>query len=113
MMQRSMRRTAVLVARGAPDSRVLELDGVTASITPAAPERSVLNGVVVEDFSKLADQLGTLAAAYEAAGVRAWTGWVPEHEEAARELLAGAGHKLDATPAAMLLSLGELGEAGG
>jgi GNAT superfamily N-acetyltransferase len=110
MMQRSMRRTAELLAGGAPDSRALQLDGITAAITPAAPDRSVLNGVVVEDFAKLPDQLGTLAAAYEAAGVRAWTVWVPEGETAARELLAGAGHVLDATPAAMLLDLDELRE---
>jgi GNAT superfamily N-acetyltransferase len=105
---RSMRRTSELVAQGARDSRVLKLDGVTAALTPAAPERSVLNGVVVEDFAKLPDQLDTIAAAYDAAGVRAWTVWVPEHETAARELLAARGHKLDATPAAMLLDLAEL-----
>jgi GNAT superfamily N-acetyltransferase len=109
-MARSMRRTAELLASGAPDSRTLQLDGITAAITPAAPERSVLNGVVVEDFSKLEDHVGTLAAAYAAAGVRAWTVWVPEHETAARELLAAAGHALDATPAAMLLDLDELRE---
>jgi GNAT superfamily N-acetyltransferase len=111
-MERSMRRTSELLALGAPDSRTLKLDGVTAAITPAAPDRSVLNGVVVEDFSKLEPQLGTLAAAYTAAGVRAWTVWVPEYERAARELLAGAGHVLDATPAAMLLDLDELVEPG-
>jgi GNAT superfamily N-acetyltransferase len=110
LMLRSMRRTAELVSRGAADSRTLQLDGVTAAITPAAPDRSVLNGVVVEDFAKLPDQLDTVAAAYEAAGVRAWTVWVPEHEVAARELLAARGHKLDAAPAAMLLSLDELRE---
>jgi GNAT superfamily N-acetyltransferase len=77
-------------------------------ITPATPDRSVLNGVVVEDFSKLAGVLDELAAAYAEAGVRAWTVWVPEYESAARELLAGAGHVLDATPAAMLLELDEL-----
>src|SRR3954447_14471840 len=87
VMARSMRRTAELAATGARDSRVLQLDGVTAAITPAAPHRSVLNGVVVEDFARLPDQLDTIAAAYEAASVKAWTVWVPEHEAAARELL--------------------------
>jgi GNAT superfamily N-acetyltransferase len=110
MMARSMRRTAELAANGARDSRTLRLDGVTAAITPAAPYRSVLNGVIVEDFAKLPDQLDTISAAYDAAGVRAWTVWVPEHETAARELLGARGHKLDATPAAMLLDLSELRE---
>jgi GNAT superfamily N-acetyltransferase len=113
MMARSMSRTSELTAHGARDSRVLKLDGVTAAITPAAPERSVLNGVVVEDFAKLPDQLNTIAAAYDAAGVRAWTVWVPEQETAARELLASRGHKLDASPAAMLLDLAELREPRG
>src|SRR4051794_24031361 len=112
-MARSMRATSELVAQGARDSRVLQLDGVTAAITPAAPERSVLNGVVVEDFARLGDQLGTIAAAYEAAGVRAWTVWVPSEETEARELLAARGHKLDATPAAMLLDLADLREPRG
>ena len=107
-MQRSMRATAHLFASGAPGSRVLEIDGVTGSITPATPDRSVLNGVVADDFDRLPGVLDQFAAAYEEAGVRAWTVWVPEHEEAARELLAAAGHKLDATPAAMLLDLSEL-----
>jgi GNAT superfamily N-acetyltransferase len=110
LMERSMRGTAELCALGAPDSRVLKLDGVTAAITPSAPDRSVLNGVVIADFAKLPDQLGTLASAYAAAGVRAWTVWVPEYETATRELLAAAGHVLDATPAAMLLDLGDLRE---
>jgi GNAT superfamily N-acetyltransferase len=113
MMARSMRGTAELTAQGARDSRVLQLDGVAAAITPSAPERSVLNGVIVEDFARLPDQLDTIAAAYEAAGVRAWTVWVPEHETAARELLSSRGHKLDATPAAMLLDLAELREPRG
>jgi GNAT superfamily N-acetyltransferase len=109
-MARSMRRTGELLSRGAPESRWLQLDGVTAAITPAAPDRSVLNAVVVEDFSKLEDQLDTVAAAYSAAGVRAWTVWVPSHETAARELLGGAGHVLDSQPAAMMLDLSELRE---
>jgi GNAT superfamily N-acetyltransferase len=108
VMQRSMRVTAELAARGAPDSRVLTVDGVTAAITPVTPDRSVLNGVVVEDFRELPGALDEVAAAYAEAGVRAWTVWVPEHEVVARELLAGAGHVLDATPAAMLLDLDEL-----
>jgi GNAT superfamily N-acetyltransferase len=108
LMARSMRRTSELTARGAPDSRTLQLDGATAAITPAAPQRSVLNGVVVEDFAKLPEQLDAIAAAYDAAGVRAWTVWVPESETEVRELLAARGHKLDATPAAMLLDLDEL-----
>lgn len=108
LMQRSMRATVHISARGAADSSVFERDGVTAAITPRVPDRSVVNGVVAEDFERLSGVLDELAQAYEDAGVRAWTVWVPEHETGARELLANAGHKLDATPAAMLLRLDEL-----
>jgi GNAT superfamily N-acetyltransferase len=113
MMARSMHRTAELAAGGARDSRTMQLGGVTAAITPAAPYRSVLNGVVAEDFAKLRDLYDTIAAAYEAAGVKAWTVWVPEQETAARELLGARGHELDATPAAMLLDLADLREPRG
>ena len=108
LMQRSMRATAELAAHGHPDSRSMTIDGVTAVITPTAPDRSVLNAVVVEDFTRLEPVLGELSSEYEQAGVRAWTVWVPEHETAARELLASAGHVLDAAPAAMLLDLDDL-----
>ena len=67
-MQRSLRARAVLAAGGAPDSRTLELDGVTAAITPATPDRSVLNDVVVEDFEKLSGVIDDIAAAYAEAG---------------------------------------------
>jgi hypothetical protein len=108
LMQRSMRATGEVAAGGAPDSRAFTIDGVTAVITPATPERSVMNGVVVEDFARLPAVIDEVAAAYAEAGVRAWTVWAPEYESAARELLAQAGHVLDATPAAMLLQLDEL-----
>jgi GNAT superfamily N-acetyltransferase len=108
LMQRSMRVTAELAARGAPDSRTLTIDGITAAITPATPDRSVLNGVVVEDFARLPGVLDEIAAAYAEAGVRAWTVWVPEYELETRERLGRAGHSLDATPAAMLLELDQL-----
>ena len=107
-MQRSMRATAHIGVGGAADSRVFEKDGVTAMITPSVPDRSVVNGVVVEDFARLPGVLDEVARTYDDAGVRAWTVWVPEHETAARELLANACHKLDASPAAMLLDLDEL-----
>lgn len=108
-MLRSMARTWELQGIGAPGGRVVELPGITASVSPGAPDRSVANSVVVRDFALLdGAALESLAGSYEEAGVRAWTVWVPEHEDRARELLAAAGHKLDASPAAMLLSLDEL-----
>jgi len=109
----SLRASYRLGATGAPDSRVLELGGVTATITPAARDRSVLNGVLYADAAELQERLPELAAAYGDAGVRAWTVWVPDADADAAELLVGAGHELDASPRAMVIELEDLGEAPG
>jgi GNAT superfamily N-acetyltransferase len=92
--------------------RVLELDGVLAGVTPAVPERSLPNSVLYESEEALAAALPALAAAYDAAGIRAWTVWVPEHHERARALLADAGHHLDATPTAMIAELADVAGPG-
>ncbi len=89
----------------ASEGRCLELDGVLAGITPAVPERSLPNSVLYRTEDALIAALPQLAEAYEAAGVLAWTVWVPEHHERARRELAGAGHVLDATPTAMIAQL--------
>jgi GNAT superfamily N-acetyltransferase len=88
--------------------RCLELDGVLACLTPAVPERSLPNSVLYESEDALAAAFPALAAAYEEAGIRAWTVWVPEHHESARTLLADAGHQLDASPTAMIADLGDV-----
>jgi len=88
--------------------RILELDGVLAGVTPAVPERSLPNSVLYESEDALAAALPALAAAYEEAGIRAWTVWVPEHHERARAALAAAGHHLDATPTAMIADLADV-----
>ena len=86
----------------------LELDGVLAGITPAVPERSLPNSVLYRAEDDLIAALPALEAAYEAAGIQAWTVWVPEHHDRARRALAAAGHALDATPTAMIARLEEV-----
>jgi GNAT superfamily N-acetyltransferase len=93
------------LARHASDGHVLELDGVTAAVVPACPDRSVVNCVVYSDGAALGAALDRLAGEYERAGVRAWTVWVPEQDEEVARLLADAGHRLDARPAAMVREL--------
>jgi GNAT superfamily N-acetyltransferase len=75
----------------------------------------VVNAVVYERVQGLAAVLDDLARAYEDAGVRAWTVWVPETDGAAAELLNAAGHSLDARPRAMTLELSpaDLGDGAG
>ena len=87
---------------------VWERDAVQAAIFPAAPERSVFNSVFYEDGEPLLGALDELAAAYDGAGVRAWTVWVREDDVAVAEGLAAAGHALDANPRDMGMELSEL-----
>jgi ribosomal protein S18 acetylase RimI-like enzyme len=93
------------VPAASEDGHCVEFDGVLAALTPAVPERSVPNSVVYESEEALEAVLGELGARYDAAGVLAWTVWVPEHHERARRLLERAGHRLDATPTAMIADL--------
>jgi GNAT superfamily N-acetyltransferase len=90
--------------------RVWEREGTFAAIVPAAPERSVFNSVFYEDTGTLLASLEEIAAAYEEAGVRAWTVWVPEVDSAAANGLENAGHKFDAEPRDMGMELSELRE---
>jgi GNAT superfamily N-acetyltransferase len=95
----------------APDGRTVRLGGVSASLMPAAPDRSVINCVLYDDASELERALPRLAEEYDSAGVRAWTVWVPRGEPAAADVLQRAGHVLDARPAAMALELSDLSPA--
>lgn len=81
---------------------------MTAALTPATPGRSVLNSVVYQDATALAAALPELGAAYEAAGVRAWTVWVPAGDRETASLLELAGHRPDAAPTAMAAELDSL-----
>lgn len=101
----SMRASWRGFAQRSDGGRLVELEDVQATIFPAAPERSVFNAVLYERAESLERHLNDLAAAYDAANVRAWTVWVPDRDVRAAEMLAAAGHVLDADPANMLLDL--------
>lgn len=92
-----------------PGARVVELDGgVQAAITPVRPERSIFNAVVYDDATALEAALPALAAAYDDAGVIAWTVWVRPGDRRAAVALERAGHVLDANPALMAAALDEI-----
>lgn len=101
----SMRFFCSWLPQGSPGARVVERDGVMAAVVPVVPDRSVFNSVMYDDPAALEDALPEVAGAYDEAGVRAWTVWVPERDAAARALLERSGHVLDADPAAMVLEL--------
>lgn len=92
---------AELFGSSVDGARVLRLDGVVASINPAAPDRSIFNWVVAETPAALFRAYDELARSYTAAGVRAWTVWGEPQDEATGQKLIERGHKLDAQPRAM------------
>jgi ribosomal protein S18 acetylase RimI-like enzyme len=94
------------LAAGSPDSRLLELPGgVQATIVPARPWFSIFNSVMCADDDALAPSLPELARAYDQAGVKAWTVWVPPENRRQAATLAEAGHVLDSTPMLMTAPL--------
>lgn len=113
---RELRRRAVAGLRdeveafgsGAPDSRLIRRDGLLASLTPAAPQRSLFNSVFYEDAGGLAAEVAALGEEYDLHGVRAWTVWVPDEDRETARLLERRGHLLDAAPRAMALDLARL-----
>jgi len=94
-----------LLGRSSEGAQVIEREGVIASVVPQVPDRSVLNSVTYRDGRTLAAVLDDLAAAYDEAGVVAWTVWTPESDANAIAALETAGHSLDAAPTAMFLDL--------
>jgi GNAT superfamily N-acetyltransferase len=97
-----------LMAEGSGGT-VWEDGDVLAAITPKAPERSVFNSVFYGgDRERLLASLHEIGSAYEDAGVRAWTVWVPEADTETAEALKGAGHRFDAEPRDMGMELAEL-----
>lgn len=88
--------------------RIWESDGVSAAIVPGSPRRSFFNSVLYDDPVSMVKSIEAVAEAYAEAGIDAWTVWVPEADTPVAEALEAAGHRLDATPRAMAMPLGEL-----
>jgi GNAT superfamily N-acetyltransferase len=104
-MFESLRSFWLALAGASRGGSTLELPGAWAAIVPAMPDRSVLNCVGYEDVERLGAALEELAAAYDEAGVAAWTVWVDSADEEAQALLADAGHALDGAPMGQELDL--------
>lgn len=102
---RAMRDFLELVARSSESALVIERRGVTGSVVPRCPRRSVPNSVIYRDWAELAARLDDLASVYENAGVDAWTVWAPEFDRDAIAALERAGHHFDGNPAAMVAEL--------
>lgn len=88
----------------AAGARLIDRDGLIATISATVPERSIFNSVVYLDPAALGAAREEIAAAYAEAG-NAWTVWVPEADSETARLLDSAGHTLDAQPRAMGIEL--------
>ena len=111
LQRRGLEALVRILAAGADGSQLLTFPGVTAVAAAAAARRSFVNSVVYRSVEELAAAIDPLAVAYRSRGIEAWTVWTPEDDEAAKRILATAGHELDASPAAMALELAELPDA--
>ena len=89
----------------APGSRLIRRQGLLAAVTPATPRRSLFNSVFYDDPTAPAREYEALSEAYDEAGVRAWTVWVPDEDRETAGVLAGRGHRMDAAPRAMAMEL--------
>ena len=98
-----------LIAEGSGGS-VLERGDVQAVVVPKAPDRSVFNSVFYEDGERAAGVPRRGRGGLRAAGVRAWTVWVPEDDAETAAGLERAGHALDGAPRYMGMPLAELRE---
>jgi GNAT superfamily N-acetyltransferase len=103
-----VREEVAAFGSGASGSRLIRREGLLAAVVPSTPDRSLFNSVFYTDPATLAAELDGLAEAYDSAGVRAWTVWVPDSDRETAVLLASRGHLLDAAPRAMALELIDL-----
>ena len=86
------------MASGSPGAELVELDGIQATIVPIREWFSIFNSAFYDDPAQLEHGYARLAAAYEAAGVKAWTVWVPPDEPGAVAIVESRGHVRDSTP---------------
>jgi GNAT superfamily N-acetyltransferase len=88
---------------GGGEAQWIDRDGVGALVTPHVPNRSIVNCVIYERTADVPGAYPWLEEQF--AAVEAWTVWVPESDRATATFLERRGHRLDATPAMMVLDL--------
>ena len=108
------RGVATLVAsweeysRGSPGAALERLDGVSAAVFPAEPERSVYNNALLARHLTAAARsraVDAMEAVYGSAGVDAFAAWVHESDEAMGEELTARGYEVVESTRAMGLAL--------
>jgi len=102
----------VAIATASAGGRALEVPGVRAIATPAAPERPLFNAAFGLEPGALARAYDRLAGFYADAGIPRWTAFVDPADSESVAALAGNGHELDAEPRLMLAEVGDIAESG-
>jgi len=96
------------MAHGSPRAALVELPGVQATLVPVREWFSIFNSAFYDAADDLEAAHHALAAAYEAAGVKAWTVWVPPDDPRGAAILGGLGHALDSTPMLFVADIADL-----
>src|SRR5215207_4448516 len=89
----------------APRAKLIEGDGMVASVMPAAPTSSLMNVALSVDPTAPPTNIRRLKAAFRAAGAQKWGLWVDGADAAAAEAATSHGLVLDSCPAAMVANL--------
>src|SRR6185312_9189291 len=84
-------RLQALLGGHAGPGRVIERDGLIASIVPSAPDSPTLNAAVAIEPDKAPEHLEELREKYEDAKVRRWGVWLNSDAGLAAQALAHAG----------------------
>ncbi len=104
-MQANFRRFVKFMGAAAPTSSVFTRDGVTASVVPATPERSIFNSVTYDAPDAVVAHYDEINHAYHSAQINAWTVWVMPDDSKLAQFLETRGHTFDGAPIAMALDL--------
>jgi len=91
-------------AAGSAGAALQRLDGLSAAVFPAAPERGIYNNALLLDVHAVA----AMEELYAAAGVERFAAWVHEGDGALARALESRGYVLDTTTRAMGMSLADL-----
>lgn len=97
-----------LVGANAAGAKLIEGDGMVASVVPASPTSSIVNAALAVDPSAAPSQLGRLARAFKDGGVGKWGLWVDGEDPRAARAAQQQGMVLDSRPAPMVARLDEL-----
>jgi GNAT superfamily N-acetyltransferase len=106
-------RLQTLLGGHAGPGRVIERDGLVASVVPAAPDSPTLNAAVALEPDRAPEHLQELVARYAQANVRRWGLWLDGTASLAGAALENAGFVVTAASPGMGAVLKDIAEHAG